>query len=61
MLRILAVVTLLIPLVTSGCTFQANTASQAVTVNPFAFGSGQVVSPANDRYYMNGEPMDMRR
>jgi high-affinity K+ transport system ATPase subunit B len=61
MLRILAVVTLLIPLVTSGCTFQANTASQAVTVNPFAFGSGQVVSPANGYGYVDGVPTDMRR
>jgi hypothetical protein len=61
MLRILAMVTLLISLVASGCSFQPNGASQAVTVNPFEWGSGQVVSPANDRYYMNGEPMDMRR
>ncbi len=61
MLRILAMVTLLIPFVAGGCTYQANNASQAVSVNPFALGSGQVISPANDRYYMIGEPMDMRR
>jgi hypothetical protein len=59
MVRILALVTLLL-VVGGGCTWQANNAGEAVTINPFAAGSGQVISPANDRYYMNGEPMDMR-
>jgi hypothetical protein len=61
MIRILAVVTLLCPLIAVGCTFQPNTASQAVTVNPFAIGSGQVVSPANSPGYVDGAPMDARR
>lgn len=63
MLRGLTVFTLLILLVAGGCTFtgQANNASPGLTVDPFAYGSGQVVSLANDRYYINGEPMDMRR
>lgn len=45
---------LLIALVTCGCpgcTFQANNASEGVTVDPLQMGSGQVVSPATDRYY----------
>jgi hypothetical protein len=61
MLRILAVVALLIPLVASGCNWQANNASERVTVNPLALGSGQVVSPANGPGYINGEPIDTRR
>jgi hypothetical protein len=65
MFRILAVVTVLLPFVAGGCSygpFQANNASQGVDINPWACGSGQqVISPANDRYYVNGEPMDMRR
>jgi hypothetical protein len=47
MFRILAVVVLLLPFVAGGCSWQANSASQKVDVNPFAYGSGQqVVSPA---------------
>ena len=61
MLRILAVIAILLPFAVGGCTWQANNASEAVTVNPFAAGSGQVISPANGPGYMNGEPMDMRR
>ena len=63
MLRILAMIVLLLLVAAGGCSFgpyQANNASQGVDINPFALGSGQVISPANDRYYMNGEPMDMR-
>ena len=38
-----------------------NNASQAVDINPFAWGSGQqVISPANDPGYVNGESMNMR-
>lgn len=61
MLRILAVLTLLILLAAGGCVFQANNASQGIEVNPFKWGSGeQVVGPANDSDYANGEPVDMR-
>ena len=60
MVRILAVV-MLVLLVASGCTFQANNSSEAVTFDPAEFGRGQVISPANGPGYMNGEPMDMRR
>ena len=61
MLRILVVVTLLLLFVAGGCTWQANNASEAVTINPFDLGSGHVVSPANGPGFMNGEPTDMRR
>jgi hypothetical protein len=44
MLRIIAVVILLLPLV-GGCTWQANSASQRVTINPF--DSEQVIRPAD--------------
>jgi hypothetical protein len=64
MFRILAARALVLPLV-GGCSFgpwQANNASQAVDVNPWAFGSGQsVFSPSNAPGYLNGEAMDMRR
>ena len=65
MYRTLAILTLLIPLTgVGGCTFgpwQANNGSQAVEVNPWAWGSGQsVVSPANGPGYFNGDAMDMR-
>jgi hypothetical protein len=47
MFRILAVIILLFPFVAGGCSWQANSASQKVNVNPFAYGTGQqVVSPA---------------
>lgn len=59
--RILAVVVLLLPFVAGGCSWQANSGSQAVEVNPFAWGSGeQVVSPANSFGCVNGEPLDTR-
>jgi hypothetical protein len=47
--RILTVLMLLLPLVASGCgTWQANNASQAVDINPFALGSGEsVFTPAS--------------
>ena len=64
MLRILAVVTVLLLALTVGCSWgpwQANSGSEAVTINPFAWGSGQVVSPADGPGYMNGEPMVMRK
>ena len=62
MFRILVVLTLLLPFVAGGCTFQANNASQAVEFNPLAIGSGQsVFSPANGPGYINGESQDMRR
>jgi hypothetical protein len=60
MLRKLAVVVLLLAFV-GGCSWQANSGSQAVEVNPFAWRSGeQVVSPANSYGYVNGEPQDAR-
>jgi hypothetical protein len=58
MIRLLAVVMLLIPLVASGCTFQANNASQAVTFDP---SQQQMFSPADGPGYMSGEPMNMRK
>jgi hypothetical protein len=65
MFRILAALALLLPLVAGGCSFgpwQANNASQAVDINPWALGSGQsVFSPANGPGYINGEAQDMRR
>ena len=47
-----------IPLFSSGCagcTWQANSGSQAVTFTP-----GEGFAPADGPGYMNGEPMDMR-
>jgi hypothetical protein len=62
MFRILTVLAALILLTAGGCTFQANNASEAVTVNPLYVGSGQsVFSPANGPGYINGEAQDMRR
>jgi hypothetical protein len=59
--RILVMVVLLLPFVAGGCSWQANSASQAVTVNPLAWGSREpVVSPANTYGYVNGEPLDAR-
>lgn len=56
MARLLTVLLLLIPLTGCiGCTWQANSASQAVTYTP-----GRGLSPANNWGYMNGEPMDAR-
>jgi hypothetical protein len=45
-----------------GCAdWQANKSSQAVDINPFAFGSGDsVFTPSNDNRYMNGDAQDMR-
>ena len=61
MLRILAVVMVLLLFVAAGCSWQANSGSQAVEVNPFAWGSGrQVVSPENGYGYVDGEPLDAR-
>lgn len=60
MLRVLAIVVLLLPYAV-GCTWQANSASQAVTINPFAWGTGEsVVGPADSYGYVNGEPLDAR-
>ena len=62
MFRILVTLALLLPFMACGCTFQANSASQAVDFNPVAIGSGQsVFSPANGPGYVNGEAQDMRR
>jgi hypothetical protein len=62
MFRILAVLALLLPLVAGCGIWQANRASQAVDVDPLAFGTGGAVfTPANGPGYMNGEPQDMRR
>jgi hypothetical protein len=61
MFRILAALALLVPLA-AGCTWQANHASQAVDVDPFAVGSGQAVfTPANGPGYVDGDAQDMRR
>ena len=61
MLRILAALTLLLPFVAGGCTWQANNASQAVDFNPFALGYGQsALSPANGPGYINGTAQNMR-
>jgi hypothetical protein len=47
MYRFFTVVMFLL-LAAGGCSWQANSASQKVNIDPFAFGSGQqVVSPAN--------------
>ena len=57
MLRILAALAVLLPIVASGCAWQANNASQAVIVNPLLIGSGeQVISPAG-----GGDDMRSRR
>jgi hypothetical protein len=63
MLRAIVAAALLM-LIASSCTFQPSGASQGVTINPFAWGSGQqVVEPANDLAsgYVNGEPLNVRR
>jgi len=60
----LAMIILLIPVCLGGCAIQGcqpgGSGSQAVDINPAAFGSGQVISPSNAPGYMDGEPMDMR-
>ena len=58
----LVMLILLIPIVASGCAGcqPGGSGSQAVDINPFAAGSGQVITPANGPGYMDGEPMDMR-
>jgi hypothetical protein len=63
MRRLLAMLAVLLPLAAAvGCVGQPSRASQGIEVNPFNWGTGQqVVSPANDHNYLNGEPMDMRR
>lgn len=54
--RLLAILLLFVPFIGSvGCTWQANSASQAVTFMP-----GEGLSPANGPGYMNGYPQDMR-
>jgi hypothetical protein len=46
MLRRLLLVMFLLSLVAGGCSWQGNSGSQAVTIDPFAWGSGrQMVSP----------------
>jgi hypothetical protein len=64
MLRILVAVTLFLPVIGAcGCSWnwQANHASEAVNINPFAAGSGEpAFTPANSPGYINGEPQDMR-
>jgi hypothetical protein len=62
MRRLLAAVVLLWPLAgVGGCTWQANSSSQAVSINPFALGSGEpVLSPANGPGYRDGEAQDLR-
>lgn len=56
------VMTVLISLSAAGCfTWQANNGSQAVDVNPLAYGSGApVIQLSNAPGYMNGQPFDMR-
>jgi hypothetical protein len=58
----LAMIISVMPLVLCGCAGcqPGGSGSQAVDVNPFAAGTGQVVTPANGPGYMDGEPMDMR-
>ncbi len=62
MFRIVAVLALLLPCAAGCGLWQANHASQAVDVDPLAFGTGQAVfTPANGPGYINGEAQDMRR
>lgn len=44
-----------------GCTWQANSGSQAVEINPLNYGSSTpIVQPSNMPGYMNGVPFDQR-
>lgn len=46
----------------AGCTWQANSGSQAVEINPLNYGTGKpVVQPSNMIGYIDGQPQDMRR
>ncbi|MBL8823350.1 MAG: hypothetical protein JNJ77_12230 [Planctomycetia bacterium] len=46
----------------AGCTWQANSSSHAVEVNPLNYGSDKpVVQPSNMIGYIDGQPQDMRR
>ena len=62
MRRLMAGAALLLTLAgVGGCAWQANSGSQAVTINPLAAGSEEsVFSPSNGPGYMNGEALDMR-
>jgi hypothetical protein len=61
MRRFLAAAALMLALVgAGGCTWQANSGSQPVEINPFAVGSGNVFNSASGPGYMDGEPLDMR-
>jgi hypothetical protein len=58
MRRVLTVAALLLLLVyAGGCTWLANSASQAVDIDPW---SNPVVTPANGPGYVDGAPQDMR-
>jgi len=62
MRRIWTTMALLLPFLgVGGCTWQANSGSEAVKFDPFALGSGEsIFSPANGPGYINGDPQDMR-
>jgi hypothetical protein len=64
MFRALAIVVCLsLILCAGGCrsTWEANHASEAVTIDWSAIGSGQpAITPADGPGYMNGMPQDMR-
>lgn len=57
---IISVVLLIVSAV--GCTWQANSGSQAVEINPLNYGSGTpIIQPSNAPGYMDGQPFDRRR
>lgn len=61
MFRRSAICLLVLLLFGNGCTWQANRASQAVDIDPFAIGSGEpVVRPSNSYGYIDGQAQDMR-
>ncbi len=60
-MKLFAPVALLIVLFVSGCTWQANSSSDAVEINPLSYGSGTpVIQLSNAPGYENGQPYDRR-
>jgi hypothetical protein len=60
MLRIRTLITLLF-LFAGGCSWQANSGSQAIEVDPFKWGTGQqVVNPSSSYGNVDGVPLDAR-
>jgi hypothetical protein len=56
------VILLLVLWSAAGCTWQANSGSQAVEINPLNYGTDRpIVQPSNMPGYIDGQPVDMRR